>query len=179
MAEYRITGVKKGDTWYSEQYKKEFQTYALALSGLGEPVKLNKVVPVNKEPQVGDVLNGSVEEKTSKNGRPYYQFKVESSYQPKSNGKSYDSDGMAWGNSLTNAVQIVAQTSKSGADAYSLARDALEIAKLFFESRPGATAVIAETKDNLQQTFGSTAKPQDTVVTDISDEPINIDDIPF
>lgn len=174
MAEYRVLSVKKRDQWESSYGT--FQTYALALSGLGEPVQLNKKVPVKQEPQVGDVLTGTVEEKTSKTGRPYYKFKAENNYQPKGNGKSYDSDGMAWGNSLTNAVQIVAQTSKSGADAYSLARDALEIAKLFFDARPGHSAeVVAETKkDNLQATFGST----DTVA-EVPDEEIDLSSIPF
>lgn len=175
MAEYRITGVKKGDQWESSYGT--FQSYALALSGLGEPVQLNKKVPVNQEPSVGDVLTGTVEEKTSKAGKPYYRFKAETNFQ-KSNGKGgYDSDGMAWGNSLTNAVSVVTQVTKSGDDAYSVARDALEIAKLFFEARPGATAVQTETP-RLPVTEGSTARKPD-VVADVPDDEINLDDIPF
>ena len=176
MAEYRITGVKKGDQWESSYG--QFQSYALALSGLGEPVQLNKKVPVNKEPEVGDVLTGTVEEKTSKAGRPYYKFKAENNFQQKNGKSGYDSDGMAWGNSLTNAVSVVTQVTKSGDDAYSVARDALEIAKLFYDARPGATAVTTETPQN-QVTMSTFEKKQDVVVTDISDDPINLDDIPF
>jgi len=176
MAEYRITGVKKGDQWESSYGT--FQSYALALDGLGEPVQLNKKVPVRQEPSIGDVLTGSVEEKTSKAGRPYYRFKAENNFQQKSNGNKYDSDGMAWGNSLTNAVSVVTQVTKSGDDAYSVARDALEIAKLFFEARPGHT-VVNETPQ-LPVTTGTTApKKPDVVVEDISDDPINLADIPF
>lgn len=175
MAEYRITSIKKGDQWTSDYGT--FQSYALALNGIGEPVQLNKKVPVKQEPAVGDVLHGTLEEKTSKTGRPYYKFKAENNYQPK--GKNgYDSDGMAWGNSLTNAVSIVTSSSKTGDDAYSQARDALEIAKLFYEARPGHSAeVVTETTkatENVNRAFGST-----DVVAEVPEEEIDISSIPF
>jgi hypothetical protein len=47
------------------------------VEGIGEPVNMNKVVPVRDEPQVGEMLYGTVELMTSKKGTSYYKFKAE------------------------------------------------------------------------------------------------------
>lgn len=72
---YTVRDVRKTDQWDS-QYG-TFQTYALALEGIGEPVKLNKKVPVKDEPAKGGTLYGTIEEKSTRNGSTYRQLKLE------------------------------------------------------------------------------------------------------
>jgi len=72
---YKIKEVKRGNTWTSTQGG-EMQSYALILEGVGEPVQLNKKMPVKAEPQIGDELFGALEEQ-ERNGRVYYKFKVD------------------------------------------------------------------------------------------------------
>lgn len=72
---YTVRDVRKTDQWDS-QYG-TFQTYALALEGISEPVKLNKKVPVKDEPAKGGTLYGTIEEKSTRNGSTYRQLKLE------------------------------------------------------------------------------------------------------
>lgn len=74
MSTYTIKSVKKGNTWESSYG--QMQSYALALDGVGEPVQLNKKVPVKTEPQVGDELHGTLEEQ-ERGGRTYYKIKLD------------------------------------------------------------------------------------------------------
>lgn len=73
--EYKIIDVKRGSEW-SNSFG-TFQSYTLVLEGYGEPVGLNKKVPVSQEPQVGDILFGNVELKRNKAGNEYASFKAE------------------------------------------------------------------------------------------------------
>jgi len=73
MSTYTIKSVKKGKTWPSDYG--EMQSYALDL-GVGEPVQLNKKVPVKQEPQVGEEVSGTLEEQ-ERNGRVYYKIKLD------------------------------------------------------------------------------------------------------
>ena len=70
--EYVIRDIKKGSTWKNSYG--EFQTYAIALNGIGEPVKLNKTLPVEVEPKVGDKLYGHLTQETTGKGIIYYKF---------------------------------------------------------------------------------------------------------
>lgn len=73
--EYKIIDVKRGSEW-SNSFG-TFQSYTLVLENYGEPVGLNKKVPVSQEPQVGDILFGNVELKRNKAGNEYASFKAE------------------------------------------------------------------------------------------------------
>lgn len=74
--EYTIKDVKKSGTWKNSYG--EYQSYALAITGIGEPVKMDKIIPVNREPEVGDVLYGHLEEQRSTTDkRIYYKFRSE------------------------------------------------------------------------------------------------------
>lgn len=82
--EYAIRSVKKSGEVWSNSYGK-FQSYAMALEGWGEPVKMNKTVPVAREPQVGDVLYGHLVNELSANNRMYYRFVADSKSAPDAN----------------------------------------------------------------------------------------------
>lgn len=110
---YKVTSVKVGDQW-SNSYG-TFQSIAMALEGVGEPVNINRKVNEDgtyKEISEGDELYGDLELKTGKSGKEYYKFK---SVKPEGfggGGKKYgkskeELDGLAWGNALTNATQLV------------------------------------------------------------------------
>ena len=73
--EYEIVDVKKGNQW-SSGYG-EMQSYTISLKGVSEPVVLNKKVPVKQEPHVGELLYGSLEEKTNQKGNVYMKFSAE------------------------------------------------------------------------------------------------------
>jgi ABC-type sugar transport system substrate-binding protein len=81
--EYTILDVKKGDQW-GNTYG-QFQAYALALVGVGEPVKLNKKLPVASDPVKGDKLYGHLEQEVAASGKEYYKFKSDS--RPESDSK--------------------------------------------------------------------------------------------
>ena len=70
--EYEITDVKAGNQWASPYG--DMQSYTLVLKGVGEPVVLNKKVPVKQEPKVGETLFGTLEEKTNAKGNVYMKF---------------------------------------------------------------------------------------------------------
>jgi hypothetical protein len=70
--EYTIKSVKKGNTWNSPYG--DMQSYTLSLDGVGEPVVLNKKVPVKQEPKEGETLYGTLEEKTNQKGNAYMKF---------------------------------------------------------------------------------------------------------
>lgn len=92
---YKIKDVKKGNTWKSSRATgddPDMQSYALVLEGVGEPVQLNKKMPVKTDPQVGDELTGDLEEQ-ERNGRVYYKFKVDySANKPANNWKGSPKD---------------------------------------------------------------------------------------
>jgi hypothetical protein len=77
--EYVITDVKKrtgeGATWHNGYG--EYQKYGVVLEGIGEPVRMDKLMPVNQEPQKGDTIYGTLTEEKVGDGRMYYKFKSE------------------------------------------------------------------------------------------------------
>ena len=89
---YKIQSVKKTNTW--ESTFGEMQSYALALEGVGEPVQLNKKVPVKAEPQEGDELFGTLEEQ-ERNGRTFYKIKLEQNQQANGGFKGQPRDDAA------------------------------------------------------------------------------------
>lgn len=72
--EYIIASVKKQKEW-SDSYG-TYQGYALALKGIGEPVSLNKTVPVMSDPQIGEKIYGNLIQEKATNGRLYYRFQL-------------------------------------------------------------------------------------------------------
>lgn len=73
--EFTIRDIKKTGTWKNSYG--EYQSYGMALEGVGEPVKLNKLIPVQDEPKKGDLLYGGLVLEKAKDGREYYRFKSE------------------------------------------------------------------------------------------------------
>jgi hypothetical protein len=72
--EYEIKSVKKAGR--SKGSYGGRQTYALALKGIGEPVKLSLPEPILEDPEVGDQLFGRLVE-VSAEQRKYYELKLE------------------------------------------------------------------------------------------------------
>lgn len=70
--EYIIQDVGKPRPW-SDSYG-EYQSYGLALEGIGEPVSLTKTEPVDKPPVIGDRIYGQVVQE-QRNGRVYFAIK--------------------------------------------------------------------------------------------------------
>lgn len=71
--EYEIKAIKKGKAWKSSYG--EFQSYALALKGIGEPVKLSVPLPVFDDPKPGDLLYGILAEEKVESRR-YYNLEL-------------------------------------------------------------------------------------------------------
>ncbi|HJQ07958.1 MAG TPA: hypothetical protein VJ836_00590 [Candidatus Saccharimonadales bacterium] len=117
--EYVIKSVKKGREWGNDFGK--FQSYALALDGVGEPVQLNKKVPVKNEPKEGDTLYGILEEKIHE-GRIYYKFKVEkkpdSGYSGKGSYQPRDDEAIRAQFALKLAVQAYGPNQSDDQDIY-------------------------------------------------------------
>lgn len=72
--EYVIKAIKKGSVWNGSYG--EFQDYALALNGVGEPVKISLPLPILEDPEIGDRLFGRLYQEEA-NGRTYYKLKLE------------------------------------------------------------------------------------------------------
>lgn len=73
--EYIVGSVKKAGS--SKGSYGEYQSYALALKGIGEPVKLNLAFPIIEDPEEGDHLYGRLVELKGAGGRTYYELKLE------------------------------------------------------------------------------------------------------
>ena len=74
---YTVKSVKVGDQW-SNAYG-SFQSIALALDGVGEPVSINRKLNEDgtyKEVTEGEELFGDLELKKGPSGRDYYKFKA-------------------------------------------------------------------------------------------------------
>lgn len=54
-----------------------YQYYALAVEGIGEPVKLSLPKPVMEYPEIGDHLYGRLTEQKAEGGKTYYELKLE------------------------------------------------------------------------------------------------------
>jgi hypothetical protein len=169
--EYKITSIKKGNEWSSDYGT--FQSYALAVEGIGEPVQLNKKVPVSQEPQVGDSLYGTMQELVSKAGKPYYRFKGEKrpdtpkQYQDNSGSITL---GMVW-KTLIGIVGVPENTTDKAK---------------FWEMVTDHTNELLSISDNIKnpssekkflRNWESLGKKDEVV--DVGDEPISMDDIPF
>lgn len=74
MSRHTITNVQPREQWNGGYGM--MQDYAIALEGESEWIKLTQKVDT-KPPQIGDVLEGYIENKTDKNGKPYKKFKKE------------------------------------------------------------------------------------------------------
>lgn len=70
--EYIIESVKKAGR--SKTGYGEYQSYALALKGISEPVKLNLAEPIVEDPEIGDHLYGRLVELRGQGNRLYYEL---------------------------------------------------------------------------------------------------------
>lgn len=73
--EYIIESIKKAGT--SKNNYGNYQNYALAVKGIGEPVKLSLAQPIIEDPEVGDHLYGRLAEQKGQGDRTYYELKLE------------------------------------------------------------------------------------------------------
>jgi hypothetical protein len=156
--EYKIIDVKQGNQWPSPYG--EMQSYTLALEGVGEPVVLNKKVPVKHEPKEGETLYGKLEEKTNQKGNVYMKFTAEKP--PEASGQA---QGSNWHESpekqesinravaLNNAVVSIGVTET--------AEPVLELADRYF------AWLTKSDKEKIEDVLGDTEKP------------IDMSDIPF
>lgn len=73
--EYQVKSVKKAGT--NKGVYGDYQNYALAIAGIGEPVKLSLPEPVIEDPEVGDHLYGRLTERKGQGDAIYYELKLE------------------------------------------------------------------------------------------------------
>lgn len=129
--EYELTAFEAGD--FKDQHGNVWGTAVFL--GEGEPVKW-----VVKDPlsiKIGQKYYGSITEEKSKAGKPYLRFrreKVPDGTQNASGGK-FDSEGMAWGNALTNATQLVINFQEAGMTLDDATNCVIDTAKQLFEGR--------------------------------------------
>lgn len=101
--EYTITNVQKRDEW--EFQGSQMQDYAITLEGQTDKgwVKLTQKVET-QPPKVGDVLNGRIEKKETRNGKEYWKFKK---VNPNFSGGSPGGRGFDGGISKEDAEYII------------------------------------------------------------------------
>lgn len=165
--EYKINAVSEKVEEWSSQYG-PMKTYYVKFDGQTEPVKINQK-DSTPAPTVGQTLFGSITE--DKFGK---KFKKESNFSGGAKPAKND-DGMAWGNALTNAVQIV----KDGLDP----EEVLKVAKTLFDGR-NQPAESKSGYEKLKETVATIRPPkeekEEPPVESYDDlDTINLDDIPF
>lgn len=127
--DYTVKDAKKNDMWENSYGK--FQSYALALDGVGEPVSINRKVMddgSHKEINTGDTLYGDLVEQ-SKNGKTWYKFKTQKKQAGGKNDEDYQK-GMRWGNALTNATQLVINYGGADLDLHTAVESVVATARL-------------------------------------------------
>jgi len=131
-----INSMKTGS--YTGKFGEMFK-YAVQLEGVDGAVELSQK-PDTPEPKAGDDLNGTIEE-------TQYGKKFKKEQAPYKGGgagnRGYDSEGMAWGNSLTNAVAVVNAAVMSGYKIVkptpgAIAEEVLAVATKLYVGRPAA-----------------------------------------
>ena len=153
--EYKIKDVKAGNIW-SSGYG-EMQSYTLVIDGVGEPVVLNKKVPVKQEPKVGDTLFGTLEEKTNGKGNVYMKFTAQKP--PEATGQAQSSN---WHESPEKQQSINRAVALNNAVVTS-----------------GVTDDVAKVLEIAGAYFGWLTNEVKEVKEEIKEEPISLDDIPF
>jgi hypothetical protein len=73
--EYVIRSIKKAGT--NKGAYGEYQNYALAVAGIGEPVKLSLPQPIIEDPEIGDHLFGRLTQRKGSGDQLYYELKLE------------------------------------------------------------------------------------------------------
>ena len=187
--EYTIKQVKTNDVW-SNSYG-EFQSYALVLEGIGEPVSMNKKAPVSNPPKAGDKIFGTLEEVNAKNGRSFYKFKAE---KPQGVAPSTDKPTEEYWEDKNSAIK--AQWAIGQAVRVAVAINEPEAYKNIETEAKGFYAMVERVKGNTEATSPIKTQQLDnmgreidetydlhpdahTPINDIDDEPINLDSIPF
>ena len=159
--EYEIVDVKKGNVW-SSGYG-EMQSYTISLKGISEPVVLNKKVPVKQEPHVGELLYGTLEEKTNQKGNVYMKFSAE---------KRPESTGQAQGSNWHESPEKQESVNRAVA---------LKAACVIYQGT--SMEVPHETITGLADSFYSWLTQEAPATAPaaevIGDEPIDLDSIPF
>lgn len=137
--EYEITEFRKGD--FQDNYGNTWCD--MVLLGVGEPVRIVVKNPLDEQYTVGNKLYGEIKEVTSKAGKAYKRFYREErpeqtqGFHGSNSGKSYDSDGQAWGNAITNATNLVVNTLEPGKDLNDATELVLATAEVLFNGRNG------------------------------------------
>jgi hypothetical protein len=154
--EYIITSFKPSD--FKDNYGNSW--CEVAFEGMSEPARW--VVKDPSRIKVGDVVYGHIEDATSRAGKPYNRFKIDqrednqSSPQKASTGYSESpekQDSIYRSVALNNAAVVYGGVSKL------LIGEILQTADKFY--------------------LWLKNESEDPVITEVPDEPINLDDIPF
>lgn len=86
--QYTITNVNRRNEWTGRDGA-TMVDWAIAVEGESGWIKLTQKLDT-KPPEIGQTINGSIEDKTDRNGNPYRKFKKE--YSQKSGGGLSDED---------------------------------------------------------------------------------------
>lgn len=162
--QYKVLAVGSEGANAPRHYESKYGSmvaYKLKLEGSNDIVELSKK-STSPAPAIGDTLNGTVE-KTDFG----HKFKAESTFNGTGNGgKSYQPKDEAaikamW--AIGQAVQLhAAVTRNGGEEAQGIEVTAKELFAMVERVKAGTSAVVTK----------------DVVVEDISDDPIDLDDIP-
>lgn len=178
IKDYNPTGVKETDVTDSYGNK----GYNVFFEGEDKPVFLK----AKNAPEVGKVEYGEITDEAKKSGNGTYRkftrkTKDEGAHTQESvtaNGKEYpvpsgqstyqpkDSEGMAWGNALTNATTLVGQGGTP--------EEVIKVAEMFFNHRLGLQQT-PEIDDKISDE--PLPEPQGEVTEDVDE--IDLNDIPF
>lgn len=183
---YTLKSVKPAEQ-FSSQYGL-MQVYSVEFHEYNGYVNLNQKAST-PAPLVGSQLEGEITR--DQRGNPKFKKAYNPAARPSTGGavptptssdsKRDNGEGAAWGNSLTNAVTLhAAMIAAKKADIEGVEDRIVETARYFFENRPGNDQI---TKANLGQFSDGTPIPEpkgeDVIPTDIPEQGVNLDDIPF
>ena len=172
MAEYRITRVSQDVPREWGQGEKKTYYIKVMLDGHSKPVSIGKNSPTALK--VGDTVTGRIVETQYTEDKWEHERKAFTG-----GGFKADPDKQAqikaqW--AIGQAVQLhIAVTANGGEEAQGIEATAKELFAMVDRVKNGTTT--ATTAPELQTT--ATTKKPDVVVTDIPDDPINLDSIPF
>lgn len=155
---------QNGNTWCTALFEEKSN----------EPIKW--VVKDPTKVVVGQKYFGEVKEMTSKAGKPYLRFFREKNPDYQGGGNKSNGDGQHQGMCFNNAsAYVVAQGGKTlGAEEWA---DAVFMYARALYNKGSLKAVVNEIQNQTTITSQTTKSPD--VVAEVSDDEINLDDIPF
>lgn len=162
--EYKVVSVKQSGVWKSPYG--EMIGYSLALEGMSEPVLLNKKMPVSREPEVGDTLYGVVEEKTNAKGNAYNKFTAK----PRPDTPQGSTAGVSHETNWGDRDRAITTSWAIGKAVDWVAASTGEVSAI----EPFAKTLL-ELHEKLKNPDLANVKE----VLSVTEEPINMDDIPY